>query len=67
VVLAMIESFVDEDYHNLHVLCDLRPWKMSPTRCHLWQPARGCGRSKPSRKWYSRHRDIRLCQQNMKN
>ena len=26
---------------ELHVLADLRPWEMSPTRCHLWEPARG--------------------------
>jgi hypothetical protein len=38
---AMIEAFVDEDYHGLHVLADLKPWEMSPTRCHLWEPARG--------------------------
>jgi hypothetical protein len=38
---AMLEAFVDEDYHGLHVLADLRPWEMSPTRCHRWEPARG--------------------------
>jgi hypothetical protein len=38
---AMIEAFVDEDYGGLHQLADLRPWEMSPTTCHLWEPARG--------------------------
>src|SRR3954454_65529 len=41
ITTAMLESFVDGDYHELHVLADLRPWEMSPTRCHLWEPARG--------------------------
>ena len=38
---AMIEAFVDDDYHELHVICDLKPWEMSPTQCHTWQPAPG--------------------------
>jgi hypothetical protein len=38
---AMIEAFVDEDYGALHQIASLKPWQMSPTRCHLWEPARG--------------------------
>jgi hypothetical protein len=38
---AMIEAFVDDDYNGLHVLCDLKPWEMSPTLAHKWQPAPG--------------------------
>jgi hypothetical protein len=38
---AMLEAFVDEDYGALHILADLKPWQMSPTRCHTWEPARG--------------------------
>jgi hypothetical protein len=38
---AMIEAFVDDDYGALHILADLKPWQMSPTRCHTWEPARG--------------------------
>jgi hypothetical protein len=38
---AMCEAYVDGDYGLLHQLCDLKPWEMSPTRCHLWTPARG--------------------------
>jgi hypothetical protein len=37
---AMVEAFVDESYHELHLLCDLRPWEMSPLRAHLFVPAR---------------------------
>jgi hypothetical protein len=36
-----IEAFVDDDYGGLHQLADLRPWEMSPTTCHRWEPARG--------------------------
>jgi hypothetical protein len=38
---AMLEAFVDNDYGGLHVLADLKPWEMSPTQCHLWQPRPG--------------------------
>ena len=38
---AMVEAFVDDDYHAVHCLCDLRPWEQSPTTCHRWEPARG--------------------------
>jgi hypothetical protein len=38
---AMIEAFVDNDYGALHQLADLKPWEMSPTRCHLWRPPSG--------------------------
>ena len=41
VTSALLEAFVDEDYHAVHVLADLKPWEMSPTRCHTWEPARG--------------------------
>jgi hypothetical protein len=51
---AMIEAFVDEDYHALHVLADLKPWEMSPIRCHLWQPRPGeTPRNYKSRPWFA--------------
>ena len=42
---AMIEAFVDGDYDDASYICDLRPWEMSPTQCHTWEPAPGADTS----------------------